>query len=381
MLLSPFLFSTHASAQLPSTPPSHIVILIEENHSYSQIYGSSSAAHINALAALPNAAVFSNFSATAHPSQPNYLQLYSGSNQGLLTDSPPASGTYPYTTANMGAELIGAGKTFTTYSEDLPSVGFDGVSSGYYVRKHNPCANWVSTGSIGTNQYGPSLNQPLTAFPVSTNYASLPTVCYVVPNDLNDMHDGTDPATIITGDNWMFAHLDTLRQWAMANNTLYIVTFDEDADNTLTNHILTIFYGPMVKGGIYSETVNFYNLLRTIEDMYGLGHAGSAATATPITDCWLAATGVNNNITGKDYSLQVIPNPASNVVNFKANQSVNEPVSINITDVTGRTIGKYTMNGADLAVNTTEFAAGVYYYKAVKNNNVLGDGKFVVIHN
>ena len=380
LLLSPLLFSVPVSAQLPSTPPSHIVILIEENHSYSSIYGSSSAPNINALAALPNAAVFSNCHAITHPSQPNYLQLYSGSNQGLTTDNPPASGTYPYTTPNMGAELIGAGKTFITYSEDMPSVGFDGVSSGYYVRKHNPCVDWVSTGTIGTNQYGPSVNQPLTAFPAATNYASLPTVSYVVPNDLDDMHDGIDPATIITGDTWMFTHLDTLRQWAMANNTLYIVTFDESYDTDPINKVLTIFFGPMVKGGIYNENVNLYNLLRTIEDLYGLGHAGSAATATPITDCWLSTTGVNNAVTG-NYSFIVMPNPASDMVNFKSDKPLSGTANVNITDVTGRTIGKYTMTGTDMSVKTSDFAAGVYFYKVANNNSVLGEVKFMINHN
>ena len=372
-MVSPLLSSVTVSAQLPTIPPSHIVMLVEENHAYSQIYGSSSAAHINALAAMPNAAVFTNFYAITHPSEPNYLDLFSGNNQGVLTDAVPVG--YPFTTANMGAELINAGKTFITYSEDLPSVGYDGAASGYYVRKHNPCTNWVGT---GTNQFPATVNQPLTAFPASTNYASLPTFCYVMPNDLNDMHDGTDPATIIQGDTWMFSHLDTLRQWAMANNTLYIVTFDEDNDLS-GNHILTIFYGPMVKGGLYPENVNFYNLLRTIEDLYGLGHAGSAATATPITDCWLASTGVDN-VVNDDYSFRVIPNPASELINFKCNKPLSETVSVNITDITGRIVGKYAMNGTNLSVNTSEFAAGVYFFKVLSNSAVLGDGKFLINH-
>ncbi len=378
--------ATPAFAQLPTIPPTHIVVLIEENHSYSSIYGSSSAPHINALAALPNAAVFSNFHAITHPSQPNYLQLYSGSNQGLTTDNPPGAGTYPYTTANMGAQLINAGKTFITYSEDLPSVGYDGTAVGYYVRKHNPCTNWVSTGTIGANQYGPSVNQPLTAFPYASNYSSLPTVSYVVPNDLDDMHDGTDPSTIVNGDTWMYNHLDSLRQWALAHNTLYIVTFDESYDFDPANQILTIFFGPMVKGGMYTENVNLYNLLRTIEDMYGLGYAGSAATSTTITDCWqndtavVVSTGINN-VAAIDYSFKVVPNPASQMITFQSNQAVNESASLTITDAVGHFIGKYAVNGTDLSVNTSAFAAGVYYYKVATNRGVLGGGKFVISHN
>jgi hypothetical protein len=55
---------------------SHIVVVIGENTSAGSVFGSSSAPYINALA---NAgAKFTNSFALTHPSQPNYLQLYSG---------------------------------------------------------------------------------------------------------------------------------------------------------------------------------------------------------------------------------------------------------------------------------------------------------------
>jgi acid phosphatase len=73
--------------------------------------------------------------------------------------------------------------------------------------------------------------------------------------------------------------------WAQNNNSLLIVQFDED-DGTSGNHIATIFVGPMVKPGKYSEKINHYNVLRTIEDMYRLAHLGRTAIATPITDVW-----------------------------------------------------------------------------------------------
>jgi hypothetical protein len=184
----------------------------------------------------------------------------------------------------------------------------------------------------------------------------------------------------------MYNHLDSLRQWALAHNTLYIVTFDESYDSDPANQILTIFFGPMVKGGMYSENVNLYNLLRTIEDMYGLGYAGSASTATTITDCWqndtavIISTGVNNFAT-TDYSFQVVPNPASQIVTFKSSQAINEPASLTITDAIGHYVGKYTFNGTDLQLTTTQYAAGIYYYKVATNHSVLGDGKFVINHN
>jgi hypothetical protein len=95
------------------------------------------------------------------------------------------------------------------------------------------------------------------------------------------MHD----CSISTGDTWLQTHLNAYAQWATTHNSLLIVTFDED-DGTGGNNIATLFYGQPVKQGTYTEHINHFNVLRTVEDMYGLPYAGAAATATPITDCW-----------------------------------------------------------------------------------------------
>jgi hypothetical protein len=67
---------------------------------------------------------------------------------------------------------------------------------------------------------------------------------------------------------------------------LLIVTWDED-DGTQKDRIPTIFVGQMVHPGQYNEFINHYNVLRTIEDMYGLPYAGNSSTVTPITDIWV----------------------------------------------------------------------------------------------
>ena len=254
--------------------PDHIVIVILENHAYSQIIGSSSAPYINALTKDAYAANFTSSYAITHPSQPNYLDFYSGNNQGVIDDNNPAND--PFTTANLGRQLINAGKSFSTYSEDLPSIGYNGDSYGAYRRKHNPAANWMGT---GTNQIPKSTNKPYSAFP--TDYTTLPTVSYVVPNQNNDMHDGS----ISTGDAWIKSHLDNYIQWAKTHNSLFILTFDEDDDNN-DNHIVTIFCGSMVKKGTYTSKIDHYNVLRTIENLYGLHYAGNAAKVITIDYCW-----------------------------------------------------------------------------------------------
>src|SRR5713226_5584660 len=78
--------------------PDHVVIAIEENHAYSQIIGSANAPYLNSLA--QQGALFTQSFALSHPSQPNYIQLFSGSNQGVTTDNCLTS---PLQTPNLGA--------------------------------------------------------------------------------------------------------------------------------------------------------------------------------------------------------------------------------------------------------------------------------------
>jgi hypothetical protein len=245
--------------------PNHVVIVVEENHSYNEIIGNPSAPYINSLA--KQGANFTASFGVEHPSEPNYLDIFSGSNQGVTDDSCP----HTFSTANLGSNLLTAGFTFGGYSEDMPSVGYTGCNYNKYYRKHNPWVNFTNIPS--------SANMPFTSFP--SNFNDLPTISFVIPNQNNDMHDGS----ISQADTWLKQHLDSYVQWAKTNNSLLIVTWDED-DNTQNNQIPTIFIGPMVKPGNYSEKINHFNVLRTLEDMYGLSYVGKSSTATPITDIW-----------------------------------------------------------------------------------------------
>src|ERR1017187_5083793 len=143
-----------SSSVNPALPvPDHIVIVIEENHAYSSIIGSSSAPYINMLK--DSGALFTQSFGLTHPSQPNYLMLYSGSNQGIsgtlngdtYPTSSPWNMTLPFNTKNMGACLIASGKTFVGYAEGLPSVGYQGATSGNYASKHGVYAYWQGTGA------------------------------------------------------------------------------------------------------------------------------------------------------------------------------------------------------------------------------------------
>jgi acid phosphatase len=263
LLVDGFVFATPVPASsLPR--PAHVVIVVEENHAYSQIIGASAAPYINSLARA--GALFTNAHGVTHPSLPNYLALFSGSTQGVHDDSCAHSFHGP----NLATALQAAGFQFTGYSEGLPAAGSTGCSSGSYARKHNP---WVYFSNVAA-----TANQPFSRFP--SNYTALPTVAMVIPNQSNDMHNGS----IQQGDSWLRQHIDGYAQWAQSHNSLLIVTWDED-DFSHSNWIPVIFVGPMVRPGQDSTSINHYTVLRTLEAMYGASPTGGAG-ARVITSIW-----------------------------------------------------------------------------------------------
>src|SRR5512141_3035450 len=155
-------------------PPDHIVIVIEENKSFSQIIGNREAPYINELA--KRGALFTQSYGITHPSQPNYLALFTGSTRGISSNACPLD----LSGDNLASQLLAKGLSFSSYAESMPQAGSEDCIWGAYMRKHNPAANWKELAAY---------NLPFSAFPA--DYTQLPTVAFVVPDQLNDMHDGS----------------------------------------------------------------------------------------------------------------------------------------------------------------------------------------------
>ncbi|HEY5325761.1 MAG TPA: alkaline phosphatase family protein [Mucilaginibacter sp.] len=267
----------------------HVIVVIEENHAYNQLIGSANAAYINHLA--KGGVLFTNSHGIGHPSQPNYLALFSGSTQGT-TEDECLEGKTPFKTPNLGEALIDKKFSFKGYAQTMPSAGFLGCTYLYhaatlgalYARKHVPWVNWLGT---GPNTIPPSASVPMTEFP--KDFSKLPTVSFVIPDMDYDMHNiglPGDAAAIRRGDKWLKDNLADYVDWAKKHNSLLILTFDEDDfDPKNGNRIPTIFYGAKVSPGEYTASINHYNVLHTLEAMYGLPFTDNAVAA-PISGIW-----------------------------------------------------------------------------------------------
>ena len=294
-LVLALLVAVPAIAQLPR--PDHIVVVIEENKDVDDIIGKTAdAPYLNQLAA--SGSLLTDSHGLHHPSQPNYLELFAGDAQGVCNDDCPQA---LFATANLANALAKKDPhlSFTGYAEDLPADHATCVTPKIYGRKHCP---WLDfTTSV-------SLTKDFQKFPTTPEgFKHLPTVSFVIPNLVHDMHNLPDgkfvptSALVHNGDTWLKAHLKAYADWALKNNSLLIVTWDEDGTllppvgsdcehahptTPPDNRIVTIIVGEHVKKGPNPMTVTHLNLLRTIEDMYGVPPIGQSASVPPITGSW-----------------------------------------------------------------------------------------------
>jgi acid phosphatase len=255
--------AAHGASPLPR--PAHTVVVIEENKTLAEVIESGDAPYLATIA--KTGALFTHAYGVKHPSQPNYFALFAGLTNAN-GDSCPATGV-PANAPNLASLLLDANYTFAAYSEALPATGFMGCSAGTYAQKHAPWTHFTNVPQ--------KFHRPLDDL---ESFDSLATVTFIVPDVDDDMHDGT----VQEGDDWAEKHLAPLLKWAATHDTLVIFTWDEGFDRV--NSIPTVFIGPMVNAGRYTQRIDHFNVLRTIEDMYGLPPSGGAAEVAPITNVW-----------------------------------------------------------------------------------------------
>jgi hypothetical protein len=246
--------------------PDHVVVVIEENRGYEQIMDKKNRnSYIHALAR--RGMLFTQSYGVSHPSQPNYLALFSGSTQGVTDDDCPLN----LGGDNLATALLDNNLSFASYSEGLPARGDTRCVWGPYQRKHNPIANWPRTAASANLSFG--------EFP--QDFSKLPVVSFVIPDQNNDMHDGS----FLAADEWLKTRIEPYVEWAYKHNSLLILTWDED-DYRGDNHIVTILAGPMVRTGISDQRISHYNVLRTLLDFYGVPAIGASRDAVPVRDIW-----------------------------------------------------------------------------------------------
>ncbi|MGH7295817.1 MAG: alkaline phosphatase family protein [Polyangiaceae bacterium] len=281
----------------------HVYLIMMENTSQSAIQGSSKAPYINSL--MTTYGYTKNYSTTYHPSLPNYLDVTSGTNQGIKCDCDADStetkcgavclgGCYcPISGQHLGDELDGASVTWREYSEGAGGpCATKNNNAAHYATKHVPFLYYTDLASNSATcqdrvrDYG-DLAGDLAAGPRRFNMIS--------PNLCDDMHDSCAPTNngIAQGDAWLGTEVPKLLATpgfqAGGKDVLFIV-WDEQTGSTggAGTPMLCIAVGPLVKpGSTSSQAYTHESLLATFEDTFGVVRLNNAAQVpSPINDLW-----------------------------------------------------------------------------------------------
>jgi phospholipase C len=273
----------------PATVPrvAHVIFVVEENHSFSQVMGSAAMPYLNSLAS--QYGIAANYFANSHPSIGNYFMLTTG--QIITTDD-----TYSATVDadNLVRELVAGGKTWKSYAESLPSVGYTGTDVFPYKQHHNPFAYFSDVRNSSTELQN---LVPFTQFATDLASNQLPTFSFVVPNALHDALDCpdgsatcTDDAKLSTADNWLKTNIGPLlSNRAFQQDGLLVIVFDESLDTDTSNgggHVFMLVVSPKAKAGFQSNTLYQHQstLRLVVEGTGAAGLPGSSASAPDMAE-------------------------------------------------------------------------------------------------
>ncbi len=206
----------------------------------------------------------------------------------------------PYTPNNMVRELNAKGLTWRGYFQSMPSAGYMGVSSGEYVKRHNPYAFLSDVVN--------SRSQQLHMVPWNSNFAAdladdnVANYTWLVPDLTHDGHDpGDDDETALhNADQYLSEVLPALlqsRYFQPGGDGVLLVTFDEgelQGDDSCSSwqpqgcggHIFFAVIGPKTDRNYQTSTHIMQNdMLRGTCDMLRISPCpGDGAQAAGIAE-------------------------------------------------------------------------------------------------
>ena len=393
----------------PPPPPapipqfSRVFLVVEENHSFENVIGSPAMSYLNSLASRYGLAT--SYYANTQPSIGNYFMLTTGQ---IITNDSNFSGTV--SVDNIVRQLTAAGKSWKSYAESLPSVGYTGDNAYPYVKRHNPFAYLTDVLDSPAQ-----LNRlvPFSQFAADLANNQLPNYSYIIPNQQNNAHDCpagmpscSDADKLAAADNWLRNNIAPLLASAVfQQNGLLIITFDESIDSDTQNgggHVATLVISSRSRPGFQSTTLyQHQSALRLLYQALGLNNPPAAASTAPdMTEFFDLSTtptpavssvspntgpvagGTAITITGSGFTTGatvIVGGAAATNVNVVGNSSINAvtpahaagAVDVTVTNTNGRggTLAggfTYTLPGGETVLLADDF-----------NDNSLDGAKWV----
>jgi hypothetical protein len=259
------------SPTAPATPSGqvpefqHVLLLVEENSSYSEVIGNPDMPYLNSLVAQYGLAT--QYFANTHPSIGNYFMLTTGQ---IITNDDSFDSQVD--ADNIVRELLAAGKTWKSYAESRNDPVL-------YAKRHDPLSYFSDV--LGSSAQMQNL---VTTSQFSTDLQNnmLPSFSFIVPNLVDDGHSGP----LQVEDSWLQDNIAPLiSNGTFQQDGLLIIVFDEAAASDVTNgggHVAALIISAKAKQGFQSTT--FYqhqSTLRLILEGLGLHNFPGASSTAP----------------------------------------------------------------------------------------------------
>jgi phosphatidylinositol-3-phosphatase len=257
----------------PVTQYNHVFLVVEENHSFSEVVGNASMPYFNSL--ISNYGLATQYFANTHPSIGNYFVLTTG----VVVTNNEAVAPPTVNADNVVREVLAIKKTWKSYAESLPSIGYLGGDVYPYAQHHNPFV--FLQDAIDPTQVNNIV--PFTQFATDLANNQLPNFSFIVPNQLNNAHDGT----LAQADTWLQQNIAPLiASPTFQKDSLLIITFDESDFTDLQNgggQVATVVISAHAKKGFQSTT--FYQHESTLRELlHALGSTTFPGNAANVAD-------------------------------------------------------------------------------------------------
>jgi hypothetical protein len=296
--------STQTFTVAVTTAP-HIMVIVEENHSYKW----TSSTGNQGIIGNPNAPYINNTLAAGYLSATNWYSLQHGSPllyEALIAGNTKGNFNSPSALPTIATELDLAGISWKAYEESMPSPCYrsnypagTGATTAVYSTDHNPFLYYAISSSECQAK-----NVSYAQFQTDLSNNALPDFAFLVPNNCNDMHtactngvpDGACKPTpcpkkdtwVKQGDTWLQSNLPAIlaSSWYQQGGTI-IITWDEGFTTDTTGWVNGAACSSCGGGTIptlivsasnaqlsnhnYTTGGNLYGILRGVEEAYGVG--------------------------------------------------------------------------------------------------------------
>lgn len=291
-------------AQLGSVKTIFVIAL--ENHNWDQFKGAPNAPYLNNVL-LPRASYAEQYYSPpgVGPSLPNYLWREAGTNYGIDDDNDP-SANHQSSTAHLVTQLKNASILWKTYQEDISGATCPLVRENLYAPKHNPFVYFddVTNSNDPHSVYCIAHVRPFIEMFNDLQNNTVANYVFITPNLCNDGHDACAPVNdeVRQTDNWLAANVPAiLSSTAYQSGGAIFITWDEGEGSYAPIGLIVI--SPYAKGGGYSNSIHYTHgsLLRTVEEIFGVGLLGDASVQKDLGDLFavtrLSATAGNQQVT------------------------------------------------------------------------------------